>query len=224
MAFISGYSATTPSRFTLTTAGRSGRPIMTRSVSWRRCCSAASCGIQLSLLCSRKYLLWLLYPITVQISESSDHIFTGGLLVKVKLIQVGPNSFIQFQFNEYFQYSLVVVTLAGRNPGRCWQVIFKGIQRHLARFFISNHDNINVNTKLYLANSDCQLFCVFCRLHNGTPLSSLLRQSMSVDPVAPILWEPHLAALDRRIVIVLNAIRKCVEKSSNHPEDIADFV
>lgn len=38
---------------------------------------------------------------------------------------------------------------------------------------------------------------------------------MRADPVSPILWEPHLAALDRRLVTILDAIRKCVEKAEN---------
>ncbi|KAI5651785.1 hypothetical protein NE865_00122 [Phthorimaea operculella] len=50
------------------------------------------------------------------------------------------------------------------------------------------------------------------KFHNHTPLSKALRDSMKADPVNPVLWEPHLEALDRRVTIVLNAIRKCVEK------------
>ncbi|CAH3903655.1 unnamed protein product [Pieris brassicae] len=56
---------------------------------------------------------------------------------------------------------------------------------------------------------------VLLKYNNGVPLSSVLRESMRLDPVSPILWEPHLAALDRRLVIVLDAIRKCVEKAEN---------
>lgn len=46
---------------------------------------------------------------------------------------------------------------------------------------------------------------------------------MKADPVSPILWEPHLAALDRRIVIILDAIRKCTQKA-NHPIEVNDIV
>ncbi|XP_017475344.1 PREDICTED: extracellular serine/threonine protein CG31145 [Rhagoletis zephyria] len=57
--------------------------------------------------------------------------------------------------------------------------------------------------------------------HNGPkPLSQLLRDSMSVDPVRPVLWEPHLAALDRRITIILNGVRDCIKK--NPPEEGLD--
>jgi len=39
-----------------------------------------------------------------------------------------------------------------------------------------------------------------------------MRDSMTVDPVSPVLWEPHLEALDRRIVIILQGIRDCLKK------------
>ncbi|XP_065358685.1 uncharacterized protein LOC135952597 [Calliphora vicina] len=54
--------------------------------------------------------------------------------------------------------------------------------------------------------------------HNGPkPLSQILRESMNIDPVSPVLWEPHLEALDRRIVIILQGVRDCVKK--NPPEE-----
>ncbi|XP_061390681.1 extracellular serine/threonine protein CG31145, partial [Musca vetustissima] len=55
--------------------------------------------------------------------------------------------------------------------------------------------------------------------HNGPrPLSEVMRESMLVDPVSPILWEPHLAALDRRVGIILQGVRDCVKK--NPPEEM----
>ncbi|XP_052759271.1 extracellular serine/threonine protein CG31145 isoform X2 [Galleria mellonella] len=66
---------------------------------------------------------------------------------------------------------------------------------------------------------------VLLKFHNGIPLSKVLRETMQSDPVSPILWEPHLAALDRRIVIILDAIRKCVQKSENPLQnEVNDFV
>ncbi|XP_067617168.1 extracellular serine/threonine protein CG31145 [Eurosta solidaginis] len=57
--------------------------------------------------------------------------------------------------------------------------------------------------------------------HNGPKkLSELMRESMSVDPVRPILWEPHLVALDRRVSIILSGVRDCIKK--NPPEEIFD--
>ena len=40
-----------------------------------------------------------------------------------------------------------------------------------------------------------------------------MRESMRKDPVAPVLWEPHLVALDRRVKIILEAVRDCVSKT-----------
>jgi hypothetical protein len=51
------------------------------------------------------------------------------------------------------------------------------------------------------------------RFHNGPhKLSAVMRDSMSKDPVAPVLWEPHLTALDRRVKIVLQGVRDCIAK------------
>lgn len=33
---------------------------------------------------------------------------------------------------------------------------------------------------------------------------------MAVDPLTPILWEPHMAALDRRVGFVLQKVRECL--------------
>lgn len=60
--------------------------------------------------------------------------------------------------------------------------------------------------------------------HNGRSLSSVLRESMKADPVSPILWEPHLAAIDRRVAIVLDAVRRCLERAeSTVPNEINSF-
>lgn len=40
-----------------------------------------------------------------------------------------------------------------------------------------------------------------------------MRQSMAKDPVTPVLWEPHLTALDRRVSIILQAVRDCFNHS-----------
>lgn len=54
------------------------------------------------------------------------------------------------------------------------------------------------------------------RFHNGpTRLSVAMKQSMARDPVAPVLWEPHLTALDRRVGIILQAIRDCVNREDS---------
>lgn len=51
------------------------------------------------------------------------------------------------------------------------------------------------------------------RFQNGpNPLSKIIREALMNNPVAPVLWEPHLEALDRRVVIILQGVRDCVEK------------
>lgn len=39
-----------------------------------------------------------------------------------------------------------------------------------------------------------------------------MRESMASDPVAPVLWEPHLEALDRRVRVTLEGVRDCLKK------------
>uniref|UniRef100_A0A1B0DBF4 FAM20 C-terminal domain-containing protein n=1 Tax=Phlebotomus papatasi TaxID=29031 RepID=A0A1B0DBF4_PHLPP len=51
--------------------------------------------------------------------------------------------------------------------------------------------------------------------HNGKRLSESMRDSMAKDPIAPVLWEPHLEALDRRVGIILQGIRDCLKKNSH---------
>lgn len=47
-------------------------------------------------------------------------------------------------------------------------------------------------------------------------LSLLMAESLRKDRVAPVLYRPHLEALDRRLRIVLRAIGDCVEKDGPH--------
>ncbi|XP_012614815.1 extracellular serine/threonine protein kinase FAM20C [Microcebus murinus] len=43
-------------------------------------------------------------------------------------------------------------------------------------------------------------------------LSLLMVESLQKDQVAPVLYQPHLEALDRRLRIVLQAVRDCIER------------
>ncbi|KAM3916474.1 extracellular serine/threonine protein kinase FAM20C [Leptodactylus fuscus] len=45
-------------------------------------------------------------------------------------------------------------------------------------------------------------------------LSKLMEESLQMDKIAPILYQPHLEALDRRLRIVLKAVSDCLEKLS----------
>lgn len=52
--------------------------------------------------------------------------------------------------------------------------------------------------------------------HNGPKsLSVAMQEAMFDDPVAPVLWTPHLTALNRRIAIILSGVRDCIEKTSS---------
>ncbi|XP_040295801.1 extracellular serine/threonine protein kinase FAM20C [Bufo bufo] len=45
-------------------------------------------------------------------------------------------------------------------------------------------------------------------------LSKLMEESLQMDKIAPILYQPHLEALDRRLRIILKAVSDCLEKLS----------
>lgn len=54
-----------------------------------------------------------------------------------------------------------------------------------------------------------------CRFQRGPkPLSEIMRESLAKDPIAPVLWEPHLIALDRRVDLILKGVRDCIQKNS----------
>ncbi|XP_058013443.1 extracellular serine/threonine protein kinase FAM20C [Ahaetulla prasina] len=54
-------------------------------------------------------------------------------------------------------------------------------------------------------------------------LSQLMEQSLLEDKIAPILYKLHLQAMDRRLRIVLQAIRDCIEKGSYNKVVENDF-
>ncbi|MEQ2277101.1 Glycosaminoglycan xylosylkinase [Xenotaenia resolanae] len=45
----------------------------------------------------------------------------------------------------------------------------------------------------------------------GGVLSSAMRQALAFDPIYPVLAEPHLAALDRRLTGVITTVKQCIE-------------
>ncbi|PIK54939.1 putative extracellular serine/threonine protein kinase FAM20C [Apostichopus japonicus] len=49
-------------------------------------------------------------------------------------------------------------------------------------------------------------------------LGDVMRESLSTDIIAPVLYEAHYAALDRRLGIIINAVRKCTSDAKNEDE------
>lgn len=47
-----------------------------------------------------------------------------------------------------------------------------------------------------------------------------MRESLSEDPLAPVLADKHLIALDRRVQIILQQIRNCIVKVKANGQDI----
>lgn len=58
-------------------------------------------------------------------------------------------------------------------------------------------------------------------------LSDVMRESLSEDPltrIAPLLSEPHLSALDRRLAIVLQAVQTCQQHHQDvFYDDLGDY-
>nr|XP_027208328.1 extracellular serine/threonine protein CG31145-like [Penaeus vannamei] len=79
------------------------------------------------------------------------------------------------------------------------------------------HDEISILAPLYQC---CQIrhstLSTLLRFHTGPMrLGEAMRVSMSVDAAAPVLWEPHHVALDRRLAIILQTVRECVDKAQD---------
>lgn len=55
-------------------------------------------------------------------------------------------------------------------------------------------------------------------------LSDLLREALAADPLAPVLVEPHLQALDRRLGKVLAVVERCLAKAARLDDVLVDDV
>ncbi|MBN3300591.1 pseudokinase FAM20A [Amia ocellicauda] len=60
--------------------------------------------------------------------------------------------------------------------------------------------------------------------HAEYRLSEVMRESLQRDALQPILTEPHLQALDRRLARVLRATQKCIKKFGEQHVVAEDFV
>ena len=86
------------------------------------------------------------------------------------------------------------------------------------RFGKANYDEYSILSPL----RQCCLvrestFIKLAKLYIGPErLSEILDDSLKSDPVYPILTRGHLNAVDRRVILILRTIAKCVEKSDIH--------
>lgn len=49
-----------------------------------------------------------------------------------------------------------------------------------------------------------------------------MRKSMENDPIAPVLWEPYYAALDRRVGHILQEVRLCMNRTSEYIQEMKE--
>lgn len=61
------------------------------------------------------------------------------------------------------------------------------------------------------------------KLYQGPEsISHLMRTSLNSDPLSPILTEPHLDALDRRLGKVIKAVSDCIGSGNSWEEVVID--
>lgn len=88
---------------------------------------------------------------------------------------------------------------------------------HGRAFGKSGHDEISILAPLYQC---CMLrastLSMLLSFHRGsTPLSVALKQSLTSDPIDPVLEDKHLLALDRRVALILDMVRECLKNGDN---------
>lgn len=55
-------------------------------------------------------------------------------------------------------------------------------------------------------------------------LSDVMRESLKQDPLSPVLSEPHLLALDRRLQKVLRVVQRCIRRLGQDEVITKDFI
>ena len=108
---------------------------------------------------------------------------------------------------------------------------------HGRAFGKSKHDEMSILAPLYqvrfllLWNCINNVLLKCCVIRHSTvstllmynsgpiPLSAALNKSLTSDPINPVLTDPHLLALDRRIGLVLQVIRECLD-TADTPESV----
>merc|ERR1712223_1014349 len=87
---------------------------------------------------------------------------------------------------------------------------------HGRAFGRASHDELSILAPLYQC---CMIrsstVAMLFSYHTGPkPLSDALRRSLLEDPVSPVLLEPHLEAVDRRVARVLSTVQECLASST----------
>ncbi|PIK57565.1 putative extracellular serine/threonine protein kinase FAM20C [Apostichopus japonicus] len=98
-------------------------------------------------------------------------------------------------------------------------------------FLIDNFDRHNYNTLRIFNNFTSTIHYDHGRaLRNSTyqrlllldkdeyKLGDVMRESLSLDPIAPVLYEPHYDALNRRLGIVIKEVKRCIEYSESESD------
>lgn len=94
----------------------------------------------------------------------------------------------------------------------------------LFRFGKTVHDEMSILAPIYQC---CQIryttFVKLVKLYIGPDkLSSVMRDSLAKDSISPILTEPFLFALDRRVIKVLKEIFTCLQDGKSIDDVIID--
>eukprot|EP00092_Neocalanus_flemingeri_P018372 GFUD01019883.1.p1 GENE.GFUD01019883.1~~GFUD01019883.1.p1 ORF type:complete len:510 (+),score=167.39 GFUD01019883.1:228-1757(+) len=92
---------------------------------------------------------------------------------------------------------------------------------HGRAFGRSGHDEMSILAPLYqccvIRHSTLSMLLTY---HSGpVPLSAALNRSLSSDPIKPVLTNQHLEAVDRRVGLVLQVARECLD-SAETPENV----
>ena len=99
------------------------------------------------------------------------------------------------------------------------------------RFGRANHDEMTILAPLHQCCS-VRLSTVRTLLDLQTSsssssgsgrLSDRMRQSLSKDPLSPVVSDAHLEALDRRVGIVLDQIHQCLQRSDGSRQVILNY-
>jgi len=95
---------------------------------------------------------------------------------------------------------------------------------HGRAFGRSGHDEMSILAPLYqccvIRQSTISMLLSY---HSGpVSLSAALNRSLSSDPISPVLTSQHLEAVDRRVGLVLQVVRECLDTA--HTEEEVIFI